>query len=120
MTPHSRCTSRAKLTGPTNFPPASTVRCKKDFGKELRNTPWLGVYYLNMNNKLPEFKDKRVRQALTMVIDRDILTQKVTGNGETPAYSLFVKGTDGGTPTVYAWQKEPMAQRVAEAKKAAV
>ncbi|KPC55297.1 peptide ABC transporter substrate-binding protein [Amantichitinum ursilacus] len=90
---------------------------QKDFGKELRNTPWLGVYYLNMNNKLPEFKDKRVRQALTMVIDRDILTQKVTGNGETPAYSLFVKGTDGGTPSVYAWQKEPMAQRVAEAKK---
>ena len=90
---------------------------QKDFGKEVRNTPWLGIYYFNMNNKLPEFKDKRVRQALSMVIDRDILTQKVTGNGEVPAYSLFVKGTIDGTPSVYAWQKEPMAQRVAEAKK---
>ncbi|MBB5190080.1 oligopeptide transport system substrate-binding protein [Silvimonas terrae] len=90
---------------------------KSQFGNELRNTPWLGVYYFNLNNKLPEFQDKRVRQALSMVIDRDILTQKVTGNGETPAYSLFVKGTIAGTPTTYAWTKEPMAQRVAEAKK---
>lgn len=90
---------------------------KQQFGGELRNTPWLGVYYFNMNNNLPEFKDKRVRQALSMVVDRDILTQRVTGNGETPAYSLFVKGTSAGTPTTYSWTKEPMAQRVTEAKK---
>ena len=90
---------------------------QRDFGKELRNTPWLGIYYFNFNNRLPQFKDKRVRQALSMVVDRDILTKKVTGNGETPAYSLFVKGMSGGQPTTYAWAKEPMAQRVAEAKK---
>ena len=77
----------------------------------------LGLRYYSLNAKDPVMKDKRVRQALSMVIDRDILAAKITADGQSPAYSVMVKGTAGADVTSYDWVKWPMAQRVAEAKK---
>ena len=58
-----------------------------------------------------------MRKALTMVLDRDILAQKITADGQAPAYGLIVKGMEGASMTDYDWAKWPMAQKVAEAKK---
>src|SRR6185436_8637460 len=52
-----------------------------------------------------------------MVIDRDILAQKVTADGQAPAYGLIVKGLDGADMTDYEWKSWPMDKRVEEAKK---
>jgi oligopeptide transport system substrate-binding protein len=62
------------------------------------------------------FKDVRVRKALSLVIDRDILAQKVTADGQFPAYSVMVNGISGADVTPYEWSTWPMAKRVAEAK----
>ena len=67
--------------------------------------------------KDPLFKDIRVRKALSMVIDRDILAKNVTADGQIPAYGVIVKGTDGADVTSYDWATWPMDKRVAEAKK---
>jgi oligopeptide transport system substrate-binding protein len=32
-----------------------------------------------------------------MVIDRDILSQRVTADGQKPAYGVLVEGVDGGS-----------------------
>lgn len=99
------------------LPAGQYEKLKKDFPKEIQNGPILGLRYYSLNNKDPMMKDVRVRKALSMVLDRDILAQKVTVDGQIPAYGVTIKGLDGADVTTYDWVKWPMAQRVAEAKK---
>jgi oligopeptide transport system substrate-binding protein len=84
----------------------------KQFGAELKASPVLGTYYYSMNNDDPAFKDRRVRQALSMVIDRDLLTSRLTQAGEKPIYGLTVQGTKAAALYVPEWAAWPMAKRV--------
>ena len=77
----------------------------------------LGLRYYSLNNADPAFKDVRVRKALSMVIDRDILSQRVTADGQVAAYGVVVNGVAGADVTTYDWATWPMDRRVAEAKK---
>ena len=99
------------------LPPGTYEKYKAQYPKEIRNTDMLALRYYSLNNADPFLKDVRVRKALSMVIDRDILAQRVTADGQTAAYGVIVKGTSGADVTAYDWAKLPMAQRVAEAKK---
>jgi oligopeptide transport system substrate-binding protein len=97
--------------------PAGTYeRMKSDYPKEIHDTPMLGLRYFSLNAKDPLLKDVRVREALSMVIDRDLLTKRVLADGQMPAYGLIVKGMSGADVGTYEWATWPMAKRVAEAK----
>jgi oligopeptide transport system substrate-binding protein len=98
------------------LPPGTYEKYKAQYPKDIRNSPLLGLRYYSYQNQNPVFKDVRVRKALSMVIDRDILAQRVTADGQIPAYSVMVKGTSGADVTPYDWAAWPMAKRVAEAK----
>jgi oligopeptide transport system substrate-binding protein len=98
------------------LPPGTYEKYKLQYPKEIRNAPMLGLRYYSYQTQNPVFKDVRVRKALSMVIDRDILAQRVTADGQIPAYSVMVKGTIGADVTPYEWATWPMAKRVAEAK----
>ncbi|MDD5333425.1 MAG: peptide ABC transporter substrate-binding protein [Rhodoferax sp.] len=98
------------------LPPGTYEKYKVQYPKEIRNAPMIGLRYYSYQTQDPAFKDVRVRKALSMVIDRDILSQRVTADGQAPAYSVMVKGTRGADVTPYEWASWPMAKRVAEAK----
>jgi len=99
------------------LPPGTYEDAKKKFPKDVRNAPMLGLRFYTFQTQNPVLKDVRVRKALSMVIDRDILAQKVTADGQAPAYGLIVKGMEGADMADYEWARWPMAQKVAEAKK---
>ncbi|GAC1530440.1 MAG: peptide ABC transporter substrate-binding protein [Ramlibacter sp.] len=99
------------------LPPGTYEDAKKKFPKDVRNAPMLGLRFYDFQTQNPAFKDVRVRKALSMVLDRDILTQKITADGQVPAYGLIVRGTEGADIADYDWARWPMAQKVAEAKK---
>lgn len=99
------------------LPPGTYEKYKTQYPQDIRNTPMLGLRYYSYLNTDPLLKDIRVRKALSMVIDRDILAQKVTADGQVPAYGVIVKGTTGADVTTYDWASWPMDKRVAEAKK---
>ena len=99
------------------LPPGSYEKFKAQYPKEVRNAPMLGLRYYSYQTLSPVFKDVRVRKALSMVIDRDILSKRVTADGQAPAYSLMITGVEGADPTPYDWSTWPMDKRVAEAKK---
>ena len=99
------------------LPPGTYEKYKQQFPKEIRNAPMIGLRYYSYQTQNPAFKDVRVRKALSMVIDRDILAQRITADGQAPAYGLIVKGTEGADVTSYDWAAWPMARRVDEAKK---
>ena len=79
-----------------DVPPAmlEEVKLKDDY----INAPYLGVYYYIFQMETEPLTDVRVRKALSMGIDRDTLVKKVTGAGETAAYSM-VPPMAGYTPT---------------------
>ena len=99
------------------MPPGVFDKYKAQYPKELRNQAIIGVRYYDYQTKDPAFKDVRVRKALSMVIDRDILSKRVTADGQPPAYSMIVAGTVGADPTPYEWANWPMDKKVSEAKK---
>src|SRR6185369_8639964 len=76
-----------------------------------------GVYYFTMNVTKPPFNDVRVRQALAMAVNREILVEKITLAGEIPAYGFVPDGTANYTAQRVAWAKMPQAARDAEAIK---
>jgi oligopeptide transport system substrate-binding protein len=80
---------------------------------------WLGTTFLGFNpNSNPAFRDVRVRQALTMAIDRDFITQKLMRGGQQPAYTFVPPGVanyPGSVPP--HWAGWSFAKRMAEAKR---
>ncbi len=97
--------------------PGTYLALKTQYPKEMHNSLLIAQRFYVLNTTDPLLKDVRVRKALTMVIDRDILAGKVTADGEVPLYGLTVKGSEGVDPVRYDWADWPMDRKVAEAKK---
>ena len=60
--------------------------------------PYLGTYYFLINTKRPPVDDVRVRQALSMAVDRDKLNRTVLQGSNVPAYSITPPDTLGYYP----------------------
>ena len=81
---------------------------------EYRNFPYLGTYYYALNVTAAPFAgDIGLRQALSLAIDRTVLTQKITRAGEIPAYSFVPPGV-----MHYQQQPQPWANWTQEERNA--
>jgi len=84
---------------------------------ELHLSPQLSIYYYGFNLTRPPFKDDPgLRRALSLVIDRERLTNAVTGLGEAPAYGWVPPGVADYTPQQFDYAAKPYEERVAEAR----
>lgn len=54
----------------------------------LKIEPYLGLYYYSLNITNETLKDKRVRRALALAIDRNYIVSQVTRGGQTPAAAV--------------------------------
>lgn len=100
-----------------NLPIELFKKLQKDNPNELHADPFLCTYFYEINNKKAPFNDLRVRTALKLGLDRDIIVNKVLAQGQTPAYSFTNPATDGmevKKPEWFTWSQE---QRNTEAKK---
>ena len=61
---------------------------------EFHVAPTLGILYLAFNTKKPPFDDSRVRNALSMVVDREFLAERIWGGAMAPAYAFVPPGLD--------------------------
>ncbi|WP_282801422.1 peptide ABC transporter substrate-binding protein [Secundilactobacillus kimchicus] len=60
--------------------------------KDMVVRPQSSSYYLAMNQKLTLFKNKKIRQAISMAIDRDQIVKNVLGDGSVNNGSFVSKG----------------------------
>jgi oligopeptide transport system substrate-binding protein len=58
----------------------------------IRVAPILSVEYVAANEARKPFDDVRVREALSLAIDRETITRKIRKLGETPAYGMVPPG----------------------------
>ena len=84
----------------------------------VHTNTYLGVAYLAFNTAVPAFKDKRVRIALAMSVDREFITQKLLRGGQTPAYTFVPPGVANyfGAKAP-AWAAWPLEKRQIEARR---
>jgi ABC-type oligopeptide transport system substrate-binding subunit len=62
-----------------SVPSEAFAQMRRERPNELRVSPYLAVYYYGFNLTKPPFKDNpKLRQALSMAIDRETLTEQVT------------------------------------------
>ena len=91
---------------------------QENLAAQFRVAPYLGIYYYPINTQRAPFDDARVRQALALVINREILVEKITRAGEVAAYSLVPPGTsnyDMG-PAFATFKDMSAEERMAKAK----
>ncbi|AUU05521.1 TPA: ABC transporter substrate-binding protein [Raoultella planticola] len=93
------------------------AQLKKTMGDQLNVSPQLATYYYEFNTTRPPFNDPRVRLALNMALDKDIIAEKVLGQGQRPAWLISqpdIGGVKLQNPDYASW---PRDKRLAEAKK---
>ena len=102
----------------TEFPTDQIERLRAERAEELFVAPFLGLYYYVFNHNTPALQDRRVREALSMTVNRRILSEKIIGRGEIPAYSWVPPGMDNYREHPYEaqWKNTPYEQRVERAK----
>lgn len=64
----------------------------------LRVEPDLGVYYLLLNTDVPPLDDPKVRQALSLALDRGAISRGIRKRGEPPARHFTPEGIGGYEP----------------------
>ncbi len=88
----------------STVPTGAFQQMREERPDELRVSPSLAVYYYGFNLTQPPFKDNpKLRQALSMAIDRETIAENVVGRGEEPAYSWVPPGTNNYDPRRFAY-----------------
>lgn len=78
-------------------------RISQKFKGEIQISPTLGTTYLALNLSEPPLKDDlKIREALSIALDRDQIAKNVMG-GVMAAYSFVANGTTGYDPPKYDW-----------------
>ncbi len=89
------------LTGKADWvtaPPPVVIRemlAKKPPPNDLKPVPQLTTYYYMANTTRKPLNDVRIRQALSLAIDREEITRVATAAGEVPAFSLVPPAMPG-------------------------
>ncbi|MDO4643873.1 MAG: peptide ABC transporter substrate-binding protein [Cardiobacteriaceae bacterium] len=84
---------------------------------ELHIYNYLGTFYFGYNLTKPPFKDNpKLREALSLVIDRERIVKNITASGEMPAYSFVVPGISHYQPYVPEYASWDRNKRLEKAK----
>ncbi|MBL5862983.1 oligopeptide ABC transporter substrate-binding protein OppA [Serratia fonticola] len=99
------------------IPPNLYAKMKREIPEQLHVNPYLCTFYYEINNQRAPFTDERVRAAVKLTLDRDIIANKIMGQGQIPAYSFTPTFTEGGNFSQPEWAGWTQEKRNEEAKK---
>lgn len=99
------------------FPAILIDWLRANMPKALQMIPYLSVYYVNFNMTRKPFNDVRVREAMNLAFDREIVTDKIIKLGEPPAYGMVPPNTTNypGGATM-GFRSMPYGERIKRAQ----
>jgi oligopeptide transport system substrate-binding protein len=103
----------------TEVPTGQFPRLQQEYPGEAVTFPLLCSYYLNVNmteSGNPALQDVRVREALALAINRDIIVENILAAGQAPAYTLTHWATNGFTVPEVAMTAMTQDERNARAQ----
>ena len=84
---------------------------------QFRIAPYLGCNYFAINVGRPPFRgNQRLREALDLVVDRRLITDKMRNTGQQAAYGIVPPGIPGYVAQRPAWADWPFERRLALAR----
>jgi len=96
----------------TDFAGQNLEFLRREIPDYVRVHPYLGIVYFSFNTTKAPFDDVRVRQALSMAIDRDFIANDILRAGQTPAYSFVPPGVSGYPQKArISWADTPVQER---------
>ncbi|EDV9722728.1 oligopeptide ABC transporter substrate-binding protein OppA [Salmonella enterica subsp. salamae] len=98
------------------FPKIMYHQLMKDIPEQVYTPLTLGTSYYAFNTQKGPTADPRVRLALSMTINRRLITEKVLGTGEKPAWHFTPEITAGFVPNPSAFEKMSQEKLNAQAK----
>ena len=102
------------------LPPGQYPALKAELPEQATSVPRLCSYYYAINHSdsaNPALRDVRVRRALSMAIDREVIVNQVLKGGQWPAYNFTHRKTAGFEMPEIAYGRLSQAERDAEAKR---
>ncbi len=91
---------------------------QENMGEALMVAPWFGTYFFSYNLRRAPFEENlALRRALSLAIDRTILTERVTRFGEIPTFGLVPPGLPDYEPPVPEEAEWTQVEREAEARR---
>ncbi len=91
---------------------------RKHIPGQLKTIPTLGVYYYGLNVTRPPLADSpKLRRALSMALDREIITEKITRGDEIPAYGWVPTVVDNYKGARMEFADWPREKRLAQARR---
>ncbi|WFF39328.1 ABC transporter substrate-binding protein [Moraxella nasibovis] len=99
------------------LPPTQFKQLQGELGDQVKVQPKLCTYYYEFNHTKAPFDDVRVRKALSLVLDRDTIVDKILGQGQKVAYQYTPEAINGMKNYEPEWKSWDRAKRIEEAKK---
>jgi len=98
-------------------PIAALPWIRKELPSELTVAPFLGTFYFAINLHSVRFSSNpKLRQALSMAIDRQTIKKVLLEFGQVPAYGFVPPGTSNYEPQAWEWKDLPDVERIAQAR----
>ena len=100
-----------------SYPAAEIDWIKANMPKLLHPVPQLVTEFIALNPKRKPFDDVRVREAINLAVNREMLVDKIARGGQPTAYNLVPPGVSnfpGGNN--FAFKARPYAARLARAQ----
>jgi oligopeptide transport system substrate-binding protein len=100
-----------------SLPARSLKELRKEFGTQLKVHPNFYAQYVLINVRKAPFDDVRVREALSLGVDREAIAGQILNAGQTPAYSFVPhEMANYGEHGELGFRTMPMAERRARAR----
>ena len=91
----ARRVKTGKLDMHFNFSGSRRSELDRSLPGYARVSPITSTNYYWFNFKKPPFDNQKVREALSLAVDREFITEKILQGGQTPAYSIVPPGIQG-------------------------
>jgi oligopeptide transport system substrate-binding protein len=99
------------------IPANQTKSLKERFANQVKLGPYLGTWYLIVNSSKAPLNDARVRQALSMGLDREFIAEQIWGQTMQPGYSFMPPGVGNyGQPATMDYKETSPIDREEKAK----
>ncbi len=98
------------------IPALKIAWAKKELPDAVRITAVNQVRYLEFNHRAGKLQDVRVRRALAMTIEREIIAERLMGGGGIAAYGFVPRAIEGYAGAAFDFAGKSRAARLAEAR----
>jgi oligopeptide transport system substrate-binding protein len=96
----------------TRVPASKIAVYRKERPEVLHDEPVLSTYFYSFNINRPPLGDQRIRRALSLAIDRNVITKFILRGGQQPAGHFTPPGTAGFTSRTSSLTNIPEAKKL--------